>query len=438
MYSKYPKVLHRLAGQSLLEHVYQTAHSLKPDNIYVVYGHGGQTLKTKLADLEVNWVEQAEQLGTGHAVDQALAKVSDNQLVLILYGDVPMVTASTLKRLVAAAEETGLALLTSLMEQPLGYGRVIRDQGGTVWKIVEDRDASKQERDTCEVNTGFMAVHCGSLKKWVANLTRDNNVQKEYYLTDIVAMAVKDGTVVKTAQPETEMEVRGVNNRAQLAELERYCQLVQAHSLMRKGITIADPARFDLRGQLEIGTDCFIDINVILEGRLKIANRVTIGANCIIKDSILDEDVEIRPYSIIEKATVGKACRIGPFARIRPDTVLNEQVQIGNFVELKKVDVGKAGKINHLSYLGDSEIGGEVNIGAGVITCNYDGANKHKTRIGDDVFIGSDVQLIAPVSVSSGATIAAGTTVTKDVADNTLAIGRAKQRTVVGWKRPKK
>ena len=438
MYSKHPKVLHRLAGQSLLEHVYQTANSLKPDNIYIVYGHGGQILKTRLTDPEVNWVRQAEQLGTGHAVKQALTEVPDEHLALILYGDIPMVTASTLRQLVAAAEETGFSLLTSLMEHPLGYGRIIRDQAGKIQRIVEEKDASEQERETCEVNTGLMAVHSHSLKKWAANLTRDNNAQKEYYLTDVIAMAVKDGTTVKTVQPETEIEVRGVNNRAQLAELERYYQLVQAHHLMRRGIAIADPARFDLRGVLEIGTDCFIDINVILEGRLKIADRVNIGAHCIIKDSIIDEDVEIMPHSIIEQATIGKACRIGPFARIRPDTVLNEQVQVGNFVELKKVDIGKACKINHLSYLGDSEIGDDVNIGAGVITCNYDGANKHKTMIGDDVFIGSDVQLIAPVSVNSGATIAAGTTVTKDVADDTLAIGRTRQRTVAGWKRPKK
>ena len=437
MYSDKPKVLHQLAGKSLLEHVHHTASMLDTRGIHVVYGYGGDQLIEDLSHLSVDWVEQNEQLGTGHAVKQALPNIPDKDQVLVLYGDVPLITVDTLNELVSAAEETRFALLTSFVDDPGGYGRIIRNDAEEVVRIVEEKDATNDEKKICEISTGMMVVNGKALKQWVEKLECDNE-QNEYYLTDVIDMAVKEGLKINTIQPHSVVEIRGVNDRAQLSELERYYQLIQAHQLMRRGITIMDPVRFDLRGDLEIDSDCSIDINVILEGRLKIGHGVHIGANCIIKDSVIDDDVEILPNSVIENAVIGKSCRIGPFTRIRPDTVLNENVHIGNFVEIKKSIVGNRSKINHLSYIGDSEIGTETNIGAGAITCNYDGANKHKTIIGDSVFIGSDVQLVAPVSVSSGATIAAGTTITKDVAENELAISRTPQKSVPDWSRPEK
>lgn len=437
MYSDKPKVLHQLAGKSLLEHVHHTASMLDTRGIHVVYGYGGDQLIEDLSHLSVDWVEQNEQLGTGHAVKQALPNIPDKDQVLVLYGDVPLITVDTLNELVSAAEETRFALLTSFVDDPGGYGRIIRNDAEEVVRIVEEKDATNDEKKICEISTGMMVVNGKALKQWVEKLECDNE-QNEYYLTDVIDMAVKEGLKINTIQPHSVVEIRGVNDRAQLSELERYYQLIQAHQLMRRGITIMDPVRFDLRGDLEIDSDCSIDINVILEGRLKIGHGVHIGANCIIKDSVIDDDVEILPNSVIENAVIGKSCRIGPFTRIRPDTVLNENVHIGNFVEIKKSIVGNRSKINHLSYIGDSEIGTETNIGAGAITCNYDGANKHKTIIGDNVFIGSDVQLVAPVSVSSGATIAAGTTITKDVAENELAISRTPQKSVPDWSRPEK
>jgi len=437
MYSDKPKVLHQLAGKSLLEHVHHTASMLDTRGIHVVYGYGGDQLIEDLSHLSVDWVEQNEQLGTGHAVKQALPNIPDKDQVLVLYGDVPLITVDTLNELVSAAEETRFALLTSFVDDPGGYGRIIRNDAEEVVRIVEEKDATNDEKKICEISTGMMVVNGKALKQWVEKLERDNE-QNEYYLTDVIDMAVKEGLKINTIQPHSVVEIRGVNDRAQLSELERYYQLIQAHQLMRRGITIMDPVRFDLRGDLEIDSDCSIDINVILEGRLKIGHGVHIGANCIIKDSVIDDDVEILPNSVIENAVIGKSCRIGPFTRIRPDTVLNENVHIGNFVEIKKSVVGNRSKINHLSYIGDSEIGTETNIGAGAITCNYDGANKHKTIIGDNVFIGSNVQLVAPVSVSSGATIAAGTTITEDVAENALAISRTPQKSVPDWSRPEK
>jgi len=437
MYSELPKVLHQLAGKSLLEHVHHTASMLETRGIHVIYGYGGDQLIEEHSHLDVDWVEQKEQLGTGHAVKQALPNIPDKDLVLVLYGDVPLITNETLTDLVNAAEETTFSLLTTFVEDPRGYGRIVRNGNDEVSRIVEDKDASNDEKRISEINTGMMVVNGKALKQWVEKL-EDNNAQGELYLTDIIEMAVNDGIKVNAVQPYSEVEIRGVNDRAQLAELERYYQLIQAHQLMRRGITIMDPGRFDLRGDLEIDSDCYIDINVILEGRLKIGSGVRIGANCIIKDTVIDDGVEILPNSVIENAVIGKACRIGPFARIRPETVLNENVHIGNFVEIKKSVVGSGSKVNHLSYIGDSEVGTNTNIGAGVITCNYDGANKHKTIIGDNVFIGSDVQLVAPVSVSSGATIAAGTTITKDVAENELALSRTPQKSMSDWKRPEK
>jgi len=437
MYSDKPKVLHQLAGKSLLEHVHHTASMLETRGIHVVYGYGGDQLIEELSHLAVDWVEQNEQLGTGHAVKQALPNIPDKDLVLVLYGDVPLITVDTLTELIEAAGKSKFSLLTSLVDEPGGYGRIVRDDNNEVVRIVEEKDASNDENKIREINTGVMVTNGKALKQWVDKL-EDKNSQNEFYLTDVIEMAVNDGIKVNTVQPHSEVEIRGVNDRAQLSELERYYQLIQAHQLMRRGITIMDPGRFDLRGDLEIDSDCYIDINVILEGQLKIGSGVRIGANCIIKDTVIDDDVEILPNSIIENSVIGKACRIGPFARIRPESVLNEKVHIGNFVEIKKSVVGSGSKENHLSYIGDSEVGTGTNIGAGVITCNYDGANKHKTIIGDNVFVGSDVQLVAPVSVSSGATIAAGTTITRDVAENELAISRTPQKSMSDWKRPEK
>ncbi len=437
MYSDKPKVLHQLAGKSLLEHVYQTASMFDARGIHVVYGYGGDKVIEKLSHLDVDWVEQKEQLGTGHAVKQALPDIPDKDLVLVLYGDVPLITFETLTALVAAAEATQFSLLTSFVDNPRGYGRIVRNCDDAVIRIVEEKDASSEEKNISEINTGMLVARGKSLKQWVEQL-QSNNAQSEFYLTDVIEIAANDGVTINTVQPQSEVEIRGINDRAQLSELERYYQLIQAHQLLRKGITIMDPSRFDLRGDLEIDADCSIDINVILEGRLKIGRRVSIGANCIIKNAVIDDGVEILPNSVIENAVIGKSCRIGPFARIRPDTVLNEDVHVGNFVEIKKSVIGKGSKVNHLSYIGDSEVGTGSNIGAGVITCNYDGANKHKTIIGDNVFVGSDVQLVAPVSVSSGATIAAGTTITKDVSENELAISRSPQKSIPDWKRPQK
>ena len=437
MYSDKPKVLHQLAGKPLLEHVYHTAVMLEARGIHVIYGHGGDQLIEQLPQLDVEWVEQTEQLGTGHAVKQALPNIPDKDLVLVLYGDVPLITSETLTDLVAAAEETSFSLLTSFVDDPRGYGRIVRNDNDEVSRIVEEKDASNNEKEICEINTGMLVANGKALKQWVEKL-ESNNAQSEFYLTDIIEKAVNDKIKINTVQPHSEVEIRGINDRAQLSEMERYYQLIQAHQLMRSGITIMDPSRFDLRGDLEIDSDCSIDINVILEGRLKIGTGVHIGANCIIKDTVIDDHVEILPNSVIENAVIGKSCRIGPFARIRPESVLNENVHVGNFVEVKKSIVGSGSKVNHLSYIGDSEIGTGTNIGAGTITCNYDGANKHKTIIGDNVFVGSDVQLVAPVSVSSGATIAAGTTITKDVAENELAISRTPQKSLSDWKRPGK
>ena len=437
MYSDKPKVLHQLAGKPLLEHVYHTAVMLEARGIHVIYGHGGDQLIEQLPQLDVEWVEQTEQLGTGHAVKQALPNIPDKDLVLVLYGDVPLITSETLTDLVAAAEETSFSLLTSFVDDPHGYGRIVRNDNDEVSRIVEEKDASNNEKAICEINTGMLVANGKALKQWVEKL-ESNNAQSEFYLTDIIEKAVNDKIKINTVQPHSEVEIRGINDRAQLSEMERYYQLIQAHQLMRSGITIMDPSRFDLRGDLEIDSDCSIDINVILEGRLKIGTGVHIGANCIIKDTVIDDHVEILPNSVIENAVIGKSCRIGPFERIRPESVLNENVHVGNFVEVKKSIVGSGSKVNHLSYIGDSEIGTGTNIGAGTITCNYDGANKHKTIIGDNVFVGSDVQLVAPVSVSSGATIAAGTTITKDVAENELAISRTPQKSLSDWKRPEK
>ena len=437
MRSALPKVLHPLGGMPLLQHVIRTAQSLAPGRINVVYGHGGEQVREALAHEPVDWVLQDRQLGTGHAVDQAMSSVKDEDTVLVLYGDVPLIRAETLARLTEIAAAGKLAVLTAELDDPQGYGRMLRDAQGRLVGIVEQKDASEDQLAIHEINSGFLAAPARQLRGWLQQLD-NTNAQGEYYLTDVIAMAAAEGVAVESASATNEAEILGVNDRVQLAQLERIWQQQQAERLMRSGVTLSDPARLDVRGEVTAGQDCCIDINVVLEGKVTLGERVSIGPGCVIKNASIGDDVEIFAHCVIEDGIIGKACRIGPFARIRPETTLDEQVHVGNFVEIKKSTVAKGSKINHLSYIGDTHMGSGVNVGAGTITCNYDGANKHLTEIGDNVFIGSDTQLIAPVRVGDGATIGAGTTVTHDVPDNELTLSRSKQQTITGWKRPVK
>jgi len=434
MKSELPKVLHMLAGRTLLEHVYSAALQLNFREAYIVYGYGGELVPKRLSHLQaVSWVEQKRQLGTGHAVKQAIGHVPDVDDVLILYGDVPLITYQTLQRLVDAAQDSGFSLLTLKIDDPTsGYGRIVRDDEGNVTRIVEEKDAEGDETSIREINTGMMTVQARLLKRWLEDLNQDN-AQGEFYLTDTIQMAVEEGIAVSSTRPDYVTEIEGVNDRVQLAEMERYYQMAQAHHLMQQGVAIMDPMRFDLRGYLEAGQDVTIDINVVIEGNVSISNNVMIGPNCLIKDADIADGVHILSNCVIDNAVIGKACRIGPFSRIRPQTRLEEDVHIGNFVEVKNSQVQSGSKMNHLSYIGDSEVGKDVNVGAGTITCNYDGANKHKTIIGDNVHIGSDTQLIAPVTVGKDATIAAGTTVIKDVEPNVLLRNQLKQKVVKDW-----
>ena len=436
MKSSLPKVLHPLAGKALVQHVINVSKKLNPEIINVVYGHGGEQVQQQINDPEINWVLQAEQLGTGHAVEQVKDQLKDNQLILILYGDVPLIKIETLTKLLEQAKD-GFSLLTVSLDNPQGYGRIVRNAKGLVENITEEKDASNEIKKIREVNTGILAVKADLLKNWLSKLD-NNNAQEEFYLTDVIAMAVKDGYTVETTQPDNEHEVMGVNNRLQLAELERHYQQEQANSLMAGGVTLADPKRIDIRGELKHGQDISIDINTVFEGNVSIGNNVSIGANCVIKDTKIADDVVILPMSILDNASVGKGSKVGPFARLRPGAVLGDNTHIGNFVEIKKSYVGVGSKVNHLTYVGDSLIGKNVNIGAGTITCNYDGANKHQTTIEDNVFVGSATQLVAPVKIGKNATIGAGSTITIDVAENELAITRVKQKSIQGWKRPVK
>jgi bifunctional UDP-N-acetylglucosamine pyrophosphorylase/glucosamine-1-phosphate N-acetyltransferase len=438
MCSDLPKVLHKIANRPLLRHVYDMSYQLNNNVIKIVYGHGANLVRKDLADIDVSWVEQKQQLGTGHAVQQVSDQISDSDIVLILYGDVPLLKLSTVKGLLANVSDKTLALLTVKLKNPTGYGRIVRDSSGKVTKIVEEKDASITEKEIVEGNTGIMAVEGNKLKKWLNQLSNDN-AQGEYYLTDIIEMAVADQITIITTQPESVDEVLGVNNRIQLSHLERVYQQEQAIMLMERGVTLMDPARFDLRGTIvKLGIDIVCDVNVIIEGENSIGNNVIIGANTHIKNSIIGDNVEILANCIIENSVVGQGCKIGPYARLRPETVLAENVHIGNFVELKKSTVASFSKINHLSYIGDATVGAQVNIGAGTITCNYDGVNKFRTIIEDGAFIGSDTQLIAPVTVGKNATIGAGSTITRDSPENQLTLSRAKQMTLAGWKRPVK
>ena len=437
MKSRLPKVLHRLAGRTLLEHVVAATRKLDPAAIHTVYGHGGQQVRDGHPGLGVQWVEQREQRGTGHAVEQAMPAIPDEATVLVLVADVPLIDADTLRDTVAAVGEGGLALLTVQVADPRGYGRILRGPDGQVVGIVEDRDASDSERSLREINTGILAAGAASLRRWLGRID-ESNAQGERYLTDVIALAVADGVGVISVSAGAVEEVLGVNDRGQLAKLERHYQRRQAEQLMRDGVTIVDPARLDIRGEVDIGRDVSLDVNVILEGKVEIAEGVTIGPNCMIKNAEIGPDSEIHANTVIERAIVGARCRIGPYARLRPGTTLAEDVHIGNFVEVKNSRVGQGSKANHLTYLGDSQVGKNVNVGAGTITCNYDGAEKHTTVIEDGVFVGSGVELVAPITVHAGATIGAGATVTKDVASGVLSVNRGRQTTIENWTRPTK
>ncbi len=438
MRSAQPKVLHKIAQRSLLEHVYTTSMAIDNNEIIIIYGHGGEQVKQALPELKAQWVEQQQQLGTGHAVLQAEALIADNDTVLIVYGDVPLLTQDSIEGLLSDVSAQSMALLTVDLENPQGYGRIVRDVNNKVVSIVEQKDATPEELVINEVNTGILAAQGKQLKQWLAKLD-NNNAQNEFYLTDVIAMAVADNIEIKVSQPNSADEVLGVNNRQQLSYLERVYQMQQANQLMEQGVTLLDPARFDCRGYFKaLGQDISIDVNVIFEGENSIGSNVNIGANTMIINSVIGDNVEILANCIIDNAIVGAGSRIGPFARLRPEAKLAENVHIGNFVEIKKSTVATGSKINHLSYIGDASIGSNVNIGAGTITCNYDGVNKFQTIIGDGAFIGSDTQLIAPVTVGKNATIGAGSTITKNTPDEQLTLTRSKQMSIATWQRPVK
>lgn len=435
MHSDKPKVLHALAGRPLLQHVLDTATLLVPAKTCVVYGHGGEAVPQAMAQYTASFVLQEPQLGTGHAVQQTLPQLNDDSTTLVLYGDVPLIQANTLKHLLHTPGT--LSLLTLHLDNPTGYGRIMRNDAGKVTSIVEEKDATPEQRATREVNTGILAAPTQLLRNWLGKLSNKNS-QGEYYLTDIVAMAVAEGIEVSTSQPVHAWEVMGINSKIQLAELERIWQSEQALQLLTQGVTLADPARLDVRGRLVCGRDVEIDVGCIFEGEVHLGNKVKVGAYTVIKSSRVNAGTQIMPYSHIDSAEVGENCSIGPYARLRPGTKLHKDVHVGNFVEVKNSEIAHGSKANHLSYIGDSTVGSRVNIGAGTITCNYDGANKHRTIIEDDVFIGSDTQLIAPVTVKRGSTIGAGSTITKDTAESALTLSRSKQVTIAGWQRPAK
>jgi len=437
MKSALPKVLQPLAGRPLLSHVIDTARALGPAAIHVVYGHGGERVREALAGEAVAWTLQAQQLGTGHAVLQAIPKVPDEHVALVLYGDVPLLSRETLTQLVALAGPRQVALLTMTVEDPTGYGRIVRDGQGRVQRIVEQKDASAAERDIRECNTGVIAAPAKLLKRWLEGLRADNS-QREYYLTDTIAMAVADGVAVNPLQCADAVEALGVNDKVQLAMLESVCRQRSARELMLAGVTVADPARIDVRGRVTHGKDVFIDVNVVLEGTVKLGDRVRIGPGCVVRDAEIGDDTQVFPHCVIEGAVIGPGCNIGPFARFRPTSRLSGGVHIGNFVEVKNSTMAAESKANHLSYVGDAQVGARVNIGAGTIIANYDGANKHRTVIEDDVHTGSNSVLVAPITIGAGATVAAGSTVANQVPAGKLTIARARQTTIEGWTRPVK
>jgi len=438
MHSDLPKVLQPLAGRPLLAHVLAAARALEPAAIHVVYGHGGDAVKSAFAgQSDLRWVLQSQQLGTGHAVLQALPSIPDDHQLLVLLGDVPLVSARTLQRLVNDSADGELALLTAVVDDPTGYGRVIRDERGEVSRIVEEKDATDDERRVNEVNTGLMAFAAGSLRRFLAKLDNDN-AQGEYYLTDVIARAAEAGTKIQGTVIASPTEVLGINDRAQLALAERMLQRRIAKDLMGRGVTFADPERIDVRGTLTVGRDVFIDVGAVFEGEVELGDRVAIGPYAVVANSKLGAGTVVHSHTVITDAVTGVDCEIGPFARLRPGADLANEVKVGNFVEVKKSTIAEGSKVNHLTYIGDTEIGRDVNVGAGTITCNYDGANKHKTTIGDRAFIGSGTMLVAPVTVGADATIGAGSTITKDAPPGELTLERSKQTTVAGWQRPKK
>ncbi len=435
MHSEKTKVLHALAGRPIVQHVLDCAAALQPQQICVVYGHGGEAVPQAMHQYQAKFVIQEPQLGTGHAVQQAMPHLADDGLTMVLYGDVPLIQQSTLRKMQQAGD--GLVLLTVNLENPAGYGRIVRDEQGGVHGIVEEKDASPEQRKIREVNTGIVLAPTSKLREWLANL-RSNNAQGEYYLTDIAGMAVQQGIAVHTVQPAHEWEIHGINSKQQLAALERTWQQVEASRLLVHGVTLADPARIDVRGKLVCGHDVEIDVGCIFEGDVSLGSNVRVGAYSVIRNAAIASGTIISPYSLVENSEVGANCHIGPYARLRPGTKLHDDVHIGNFVEVKNSEIAANSKANHLSYIGDSTVGSRVNIGAGTITCNYDGANKYRTVIEDDVFIGSDTQLVAPVTVCKGSTIGAGSTITKDTPAGELTLSRSKQTTISGWKRPTK
>ncbi len=437
MKSDLPKVLHHLGGRTLLEFVVDAAYSLDPAEVRVVYGHGGEQVPQTLHNLEVTWIPQTEQLGTGHAVLQAMPGIPDQATVLVLYGDVPLVNRATLEQVVAQAGRSQLALVTVQLDEPTGYGRIVRNPLGRIAGIIEERDADEHERAIPEVNTGILATNAGRLCNWLTSI-KHGNAQGEYYLTDVIALAARDSIAICGIAPNAIEEVLGVNDRLQLAHLERYFQRLQAEQLMCTGVTLRDPARLDVRGTIDAGRDVILDVNVLLEGRVVLGDGVSIGPNVVIRDSEIGAHTQVLANCVIERACTGANCQIGPFSRLRPGAQLSDGVHVGNFVEIKQSRIGAGSKVNHLTYVGDTEVGKRVNIGAGTITCNYDGAFKHRTIIGDDAFIGSGTELVAPVSVGPGSTTGAGSTITRDIAPGQLAVSRNRQVAIRGWKRPTK
>lgn len=437
MYSALPKVLHELGGQPLLSHVINVAHAMEADAIHVVYGHGGDAVRKRFPDSQINWVIQEQQLGTGHAVAQAMPSIGDDAIVLVIYGDVPLIQAETLRGLVNRASRDSLALLTAYVDEPGAYGRIVRNSKEQVTAIVEQRDATPGQLKINEINTGFLAAPARHLRGWVEGLGNENN-QQEYYLTDVVSMAVESGIEIETVQPANNNEIFGVNTKGELAVLEREYQRQQAEKYMELGATMIDPSRFDVRGNIEMGRDVLFDVNVICEGEVKLGDNVHVGANVFLKNVVIGANTRILPNSVIEDADLGRDCSIGPFARIRPGTKLADTAKVGNFVEVKNSQIGEGSKANHLTYIGDATVGKNVNFGAGVITANYDGANKHRTIIGDGASIGANDVLVAPVEVGKNATIGAGTVLRKNAPAGELTVAPVKEKTIPGWKRPQK
>jgi bifunctional UDP-N-acetylglucosamine pyrophosphorylase/glucosamine-1-phosphate N-acetyltransferase len=437
MHSETPKVLHHLAGQPLLEHVVKTAYAVNNEPPLIVYGHQGAKVQQGLAHLNVNWVHQTEQLGTGHAVRQALSSIPDDHRVLVLYGDVPLLSAATLKTFIANTPATAVGVITAELPDPTGLGRIIRDANQHIIRITEDKDASPAERAINEINSGIFLVPAARLKHWLPTL-QNKNAQQEYYLTDIIALAVAENIAIHGHQPQAIEEVFGINDRVQLATLERHYQRRMAEKFMRQGVTIADPNRFDVRGEVSIGSDTYVDINVIFEGHVTIGKHCHIGPNTVLRNTVIADHVEIKANSVLDGVEVAADCIIGPFARLRPGTVLQAHSHVGNFVEIKNSDIGTGSKVNHLSYIGDADVGAKVNIGAGTITCNYDGVNKHRTQIGNNAFIGSNTALVAPITIGEGATIGAGSTLSRNAPAQQLTLSRAQQRSIENWQRPQK